>query len=191
MQFRQEGDWRVQGNKNRNSAWERKQAEHNNRDNAVEQDRVHFRFQRKPGPIKEREERLGEPSSLRNKPWNVDKERSRAEKIDRMATKIMTEEAMKIISEAYEAVFEGEGSKNQTEKQNRDELEEGQKENMDVSENDTANCSLGTVVLKEIQNCLGNSGTMEATLTENYEDNSGTVGATLTENNEHEEENIE
>lgn len=46
------------------------------------------------------------------KPWNVGKERVRMEKIDRMATQIMAEEAMKIISEAYEVVFQGEWSKN-------------------------------------------------------------------------------
>lgn len=50
-------------------------------------------------------------SSSRNKPWTVENDRYRSEKIDRLATQIMTEEAMKIISEAYDAVFEGMGSK--------------------------------------------------------------------------------
>lgn len=81
-------------------------------------------------------------SSTRNKPWNVDKEQVRIEKIDRMATQIATEEAMKNISEAYEVVFEGEGSKNQLEKENNGEIEEGRKEDTTHKEKDSMHCVL-------------------------------------------------
>lgn len=57
-------------------------------------------------------------SYTHNKPWNVDKEWVRTNKIDGMTTQIMSEEAMKIISEAYKAVFEGEGSEKQMIKEN-------------------------------------------------------------------------
>lgn len=48
----------------------------------------------------------------RGKPWILNKENFRNDKIDRLATKIMTDEAMKIITEAYESVFEGSGKSN-------------------------------------------------------------------------------
>lgn len=40
------------------------------------------------------------------RPWRISKERKRCEKINRMAEDIMAKEAMKIIEEAYQKVFE-------------------------------------------------------------------------------------
>lgn len=54
----------------------------------------------------------------------LDKEKIRTEKIDKLAMKIMTEEALKIITEAYESVFEAK----ETEKS----MEEDHQNNEDV-----------------------------------------------------------
>lgn len=60
----------------------------------------------------------------RCKPWTIDTEQLRREKIDNMATKIMTEEALKIINEAYEAVFkENDEGKSNTEKAIEEEVQ--------------------------------------------------------------------
>lgn len=50
-------------------------------------------------------------SHSQRKPGTVEKEKERAEKIDRLATKILTDEGMKIIAEAYDSVFQGEMQK--------------------------------------------------------------------------------
>lgn len=42
----------------------------------------------------------------RIKPWSVDRKRLRMENLDRLATDIMANEALKIINEAYEYEFE-------------------------------------------------------------------------------------
>lgn len=39
-----------------------------------------------------------------NKPWRLDKEKFRMEKLDRMAMDILASEAMKLITKAYESV---------------------------------------------------------------------------------------
>lgn len=49
------------------------------------------------------------------KPWTVEKEKERTEKIDRLATKILTDEAMKIIEEAYDGVFQSENMEKEEE----------------------------------------------------------------------------
>lgn len=59
----------------------------------------------------------------REKPWILNPKKIRNDKIDRLATKIMTEEAMKIITEAYESVFEGSGKLN-AEKEDNQSLEQ-------------------------------------------------------------------
>lgn len=46
-------------------------------------------------------------SGHRPKPWSMDRERIRREKIDRIASDIMANEALKFIKEAYESVFKG------------------------------------------------------------------------------------
>lgn len=47
------------------------------------------------------------PSVSGTRPWHIDKQRFRKEKLDKIATEIMANEAMKLITEAYEVVFEG------------------------------------------------------------------------------------
>lgn len=44
-------------------------------------------------------------SNSHSKPWINDLADARSEKLDRLAMKIMTDEALKIINEAYEAIF--------------------------------------------------------------------------------------
>lgn len=39
-------------------------------------------------------------------PWSIDKDQIRNERIDKMATKMLADKALKIITEAYEVVFE-------------------------------------------------------------------------------------
>lgn len=41
----------------------------------------------------------------RSKPWTIDKDWIRNERIDKLATKILIDEALKIIMESYKAVF--------------------------------------------------------------------------------------
>lgn len=53
------------------------------------------------------------------KPWMLDKKKIRNE-IDKLATKIMMEEALKIITKAYVAVFEAKGTKKSMEKEHQD-----------------------------------------------------------------------
>lgn len=56
------------------------------------------------------------------KTWCMDKEKLRNEKLDRMASDILTPEAMKLITKAYEIVFEG--KRKQDVEENKSNLED-------------------------------------------------------------------
>lgn len=43
----------------------------------------------------------------RGRPWQLNKDHQRKEKIDKLASDIIVEEALKLITESYESVFEG------------------------------------------------------------------------------------
>lgn len=73
----------------------------------------------------------------------LDKEKIRNEKIDNLATKIMTEEALKIITEAYEVVFEAK----EVEKSMEEELQDN--EDTICHEADTGTCNKNVVTLTE------------------------------------------
>lgn len=53
------------------------------------------------------------------KPWVLNKEQLQKDKIDRLATQIMAGEALKIITEAYESVFEGKVKEKASEEENQ------------------------------------------------------------------------
>lgn len=59
-------------------------------------------------------------SPNRPKPWIMEKERVRNENLDTMGTKIMTDKALKIINQAYEEVFETNGTQTAQAKQRAD-----------------------------------------------------------------------
>lgn len=46
-----------------------------------------------------------------HRPWQLNKDKFRVEKLDRMATNILANEALKLITKVYEAVFEGKNRK--------------------------------------------------------------------------------
>lgn len=76
------------------------------REERAEGRHLHVPPQTKPGPPSARQLDSSSPignNTARAKPWSVD----RATKLDKLATEIMAAEAMKLITRAYEDVFEG------------------------------------------------------------------------------------